>query len=144
MNLNDEMLFRRAEKVILSHELYLRDNMSRSVLDDYVHIPKNKLALIFREFTGMTFPNYINSLRLKRAAEILIEHPTHTIESVANDCGIPVAQTFYRLFRDKYGMTPTEYRRKQKTGINKLYRFFVCIYSHYYIYWSVIPSFLWR
>ena len=119
MNRNDEMLFRRAEKIILAHELYLRDNMSRSVLDDYVHIPKNKLALIFREFTGMTFPNYINSLRLKRAAEILIEHPTHTIESVANDCGIPVAQTFYRLFRDKYGMTPTEYRRKQKTGINK-------------------------
>lgn len=111
MNRTDEMLFKRAEKAILSHELYLRSDMSRGVLDKYVHIPKNKLADIFREFTGMTFPSYINSLRLRHAAEILLAHPTHTIESVAHDCGLPVAQTFYRLFKTEFGMTPNEYRK---------------------------------
>lgn len=108
----DEMLFKRAEKAILSHRLYLRDDMSRGMLDTFVHIPKNKFAPIFRKFTGMGFPRYINDLRLNYAVGILTERPEYTIEGVAQECGIPVTQTFYRLFMAKYGMTPSEYRRR--------------------------------
>ena len=112
MDETDEILFKRAEKAILSHELYLREDMSRGMLDKYVHIPKNKFAPIFRKYTGKGFPNYINSLRLEHAAKMLLENPKHTIESIANDCGIPVAQTFYRLFKAFYGVTPSAYRTK--------------------------------
>ncbi len=109
---SEEMLFKRAEKAILSHKLYLREDMSRKMLDRYVHIPKNRFAPIFRQFTGMGFPAYVNSLRLQHASKVLLERPKHTIESVAIDCGMPVAQTFYRLFKQKFGMTPAEYRIK--------------------------------
>lgn len=112
MSENDELLFKRAEKAILSHELYLREDMSRKLLDKYVHIPKNKFAPVFRKFTGKGFPRYINTLRLERATKLLIENPDYTIESIANDCGIPVTQTFYRLFMAHYGVTPTEYRKR--------------------------------
>ena len=86
---NDELLFKRAEKAILSHKLYLRE-----------------------DHTGMGFPRYINSLRMERASKMLIENPDFTIESIATDCGMPVAQTFYRLFMAQFGVTPTEYRRQ--------------------------------
>ena len=109
---NDEMLFKRAEKAIISHKLYLRDDMSRSMLDTFVHIPKNKFAPVFRKFSGMGFPRYINELRLNHAVKLLTEQPELTIEGVAQECGIPVTQTFYRLFMAKYGMTPAAYRRK--------------------------------
>lgn len=112
MNQTDEYLFKRAEKAIISHELYLREDMSRQLLDKYVHIPKNKFAPLFRHFTGKGFPSYINTLRLEHAAKLLLDNRKHTIESIASDCGIPVAQTFYRLFRTQYGMTPTQYRIK--------------------------------
>ncbi|MBO4660794.1 MAG: helix-turn-helix transcriptional regulator [Prevotella sp.] len=114
MKHNDEYLFRRAEKAIIGHELYLRADMSRSLLDKYVHLPKNKFASIFRQFTGKGFPGYINELRLERAAKLLRENHKHTIESIAHDCGIPVSQTFYRLFNEKYGMTPAQYRAKHQ------------------------------
>lgn len=52
----NEMLWKRAEKAILTHKLYLRADMSRRLLDRYVHIPKNKFAPLFREFTGVGFP----------------------------------------------------------------------------------------
>ena len=110
MNQTDKILFQRAEKAILSHELFLRDDMSRKLLDKHVHIPKNKFAPLFRQFSGKNFPGYINALRLEKAAKMLLEHPKHTIESIATDCGIPVAQTFYRLFRERFGVTPTQYR----------------------------------
>ena len=109
---NDELLFKRAEKAILSHKLYLREDMSRKLLDKYVHIPKNKFASVLRNHTGMGFPRYINSLRMERASKMLIENPDFTIESIATDCGMPVAQTFYRLFMAQFGVTPTEYRRQ--------------------------------
>jgi transcriptional regulator GlxA family with amidase domain len=112
MNGTDEVLFKRAQKAIVSHKLYLREVMSRKMLDKYVHIPKNKFADVFRKHTGFAFPQYINSLRLEVASKMLLEQPKHTIESIACDCGIPVAQTFYRIFREKYGMTPTAYRKK--------------------------------
>ena len=108
--MSDEVLFKRAEKVIKSHKLNLRSDMSRKLLDKYVHIPKNKFATVFREQSGFSFPSYINDMRLDHAASMLLSHPSHTIESVAIDCGLPIQQTFYRLFKAKFGMTPTEFR----------------------------------
>jgi AraC-like DNA-binding protein len=49
---------------------------------------------------------------MERASKMLIENPDFTIESIATDCGMPVAQTFYRLFMAQFGVTPTEYRRQ--------------------------------
>ena len=38
------------------------------------------------------------------------EKSNYTIEAIANECGVPIRQTFYRLFSKKFGMTPAEYR----------------------------------
>ena len=44
------------------------------------------------------------------AAKLLKEKPNYSIEAIAQECGVPVRQTFYRLFSKKYGMTPADYR----------------------------------
>ncbi|MDY6271344.1 MAG: AraC family transcriptional regulator [Prevotella sp.] len=112
MTSNDEILFKKVESVILKHKLYLRHDMSRTLLDSYVHIPKNKFAPLFRACSGKSFPDYINSLRLDYAAKLLVDYPKYKIEGIARDCGIPVTQTFYRLFLAKFGVTPKEYRNR--------------------------------
>lgn len=112
MKHTDELLFRKAEKAILTHKLFLKEDMSRGVLNRYVHIPKNKFAPLFRQFTGMGFPKYINSLRLAYAAEQLKQHPEYKIESIAHECGIPVTQTFYRLFKAEFGETPSSFKQR--------------------------------
>ena len=47
---------------------------------------------------------------MERAAKLLKEKPNYSIEAIAQECGVSVRQTFYRLFSKKYGMTPADYR----------------------------------
>mgnify|MGYP002861059616 CR=1 FL=1 len=112
MTQTDELLFKKAEKAILTNKLYLKEDMSRELVNTFVHIPKNKFAPIFRKFTGKSFPAYVNSLRMAHAAELLKQHPEYKIESIALECGITVAQTFYRLFKAEFGITPSAFKRQ--------------------------------
>ena len=65
---------------------------------------------VFDKYSQLTFSNYINNLRMERAAKLLKEKPNYSIEAIAQECGVPVRQTFYRQFSKKYGMTPANYR----------------------------------
>ncbi|MCD7899847.1 MAG: helix-turn-helix domain-containing protein [Bacteroides sp.] len=58
----------------------------------------------------------MNNLRLESAIKILKENPEISISEVAEKCAIPNISTFYRLFKDKYGMTPVEFRDASKNN----------------------------
>ena len=92
-------------------KLFLQANISREELINLVHIPKNKFASLFRQYAGTTFSVYMNNLRLMHAAELLKNQPNYTITAVAAECGMKES-TFYRLFVNKFGMTPMDYRCK--------------------------------
>ena len=59
-----------------------------------VRIPKNKFALLFKQYANTGFLQYINNLRLEYVAGMLKEHPEYAIEAIAGECGIPNKQTF--------------------------------------------------
>ena len=105
------MIFKKLENVIVSEKLFLKPKLSREEVMRIAYIPKNKFAAIFTKNAGMNFTKYVNELRLEYACQVLKEHPEYTIEGVAKECGIPVVQTFYRLFFEKFGQTPTKYRK---------------------------------
>lgn len=37
-------------------------------------------------------------------------HPDYTIEAISQECGMASVQTFYRVFGEQTGMSPSEYR----------------------------------
>lgn len=115
---NGQALFDKAEREIINHRLYLQPNFSRAELMKRVRIPKNKFALLFKQYANAGFLQYINNLRLEYAARMLKEHPEYAVEAIAGECGIPNKQTFYRLFLEQYGMTPAEYRMSKKRSVN--------------------------
>lgn len=116
---NGQALFDKAEREIINHRLYLQPNFSRAELMKRVRIPKNKFALLFKQYANAGFLQYINNLRLDYAARMLKEHPEYAVEAIAGESGIPNKQTFYRLFLEQYGMTPAEYRMSKKRSVNK-------------------------
>ena len=59
--------------------------------------------------TGKTPMEFINNLRLDEALKLL-DNTNLTIEAIASECGFNTVRTFYRQFRDRYHITPAEYR----------------------------------
>ncbi|GHV21332.1 hypothetical protein FACS1894174_04590 [Bacteroidia bacterium] len=73
-------------------------------------VSRTRLFETVKALTGKTLLDYINALRLDQARQML-ETTTATVETIAGDCGFFTVRTFYRLFRESYGMTPTQYRK---------------------------------
>ncbi|GHV56797.1 hypothetical protein FACS1894182_04100 [Bacteroidia bacterium] len=73
-------------------------------------VSRTRLFETVKALTGKTLQDYINSLRLDQARQML-ETTTATVETIATDCGFSTVRTFYRLFSESYGMTPAQYRK---------------------------------
>lgn len=71
------------------------------------------LSRVINEKTGMSFVNYLNSYRIEKALEILSDTDDDTpLKAIGPAVGFSSMSTFYKLFQEKVGMTPTKYRQK--------------------------------
>ena len=61
--------------------------------------------------SGKSLQEYVNFLRLEEARRMFDNHSELTIERIAEECGFNYYSTFYRLFRERYQITPSEYRK---------------------------------
>jgi len=66
-----------------------------------------------REMTGLSFPGYIRSLRIKKA-KTLLETGAMPIARVAQEVGFKSVSTFIQIFRKETGSTPSKYREEQR------------------------------
>jgi pentatricopeptide repeat protein len=107
----DRSIFEILDSKITKEKLYLNPSLSREDLVRFSGLNRNRLAKVINRNTGLSTIGYINKKRLEYAVEILMKHPKYKIAAVAEMCGIPNVPTFNRLFRTKFGMTPSEYKR---------------------------------
>lgn len=105
-----QQLFEHLDTLVSEQQLYLNPELSRNEVMRQAGIPRNQFAQVIQQHTGTNFAGYLNNLRLDHAVRLLQEHPDYTLATIAAECGIPNPQTFYRLFRQRFGMTPSEYR----------------------------------
>ena len=71
----------------------------------------NYLGLLFKEETGHNFSDYVISMRMEKARDLLTNTKLKIYE-IASQTGYQYLPYFSRQFKDTYGMTPLEYRRK--------------------------------
>ena len=112
----DSILFERMVCEIRNGELFRDPNFSRAEMLKMVPVPQNKFADLFIRFSGMSFNNYLQNLRLDYASELLIYHPDWSIDTVIKESGMS-RSTFYSSWTAKFGVKPEEFRKNgQKTG----------------------------
>lgn len=112
-------LFEELDYIVTHDRLYLNPDLSRDDLMRLICVNKNRIGKILQHHSNMNATGYINNKRLEYAVKLLKDAPNYTITAIAEQCGLPNVPTFNRLFRNKYGMTPTEYRNGLKKTDNK-------------------------
>ncbi|MFJ8919681.1 GlxA family transcriptional regulator [Streptomyces sp. NPDC102415] len=81
----------------------------------HAHIGDRQLTRIFKAELGMTPHAYVESARVE-VARGRLESTDATLERVAASCGFGTVDTLVRAFRRRLDTTPTEYRRRFRTG----------------------------
>lgn len=106
LKISSERLFSLFDSTVKEQQLYLKYQLQR---DDYaalMGVDRNRFASIIKEFTGDNLSSYLNDLRLNHSVTLFRTHPEMSINEVAEASAIPSMSTFYRVFKNKYGMSP--------------------------------------
>ena len=115
----NRLLFEELDGIVTREQLFLKSDLSRDDLMQLIHVNKNRLGKILQQHQEQNVTSYINNKRLDYAAKLLKEDSNRTVVVIAGLCGLPNIPTFNRLFRSKFGMTPSEYKNGMKVADNK-------------------------
>ena len=111
VNNADSELFEHIDTTIRSERLYANIGLQRQDICDHFNINRHTLNDLLAEFAGgLSFPQYVNNLRLEEALRLLRDEPDKTISVIATEVGFSSAN-LREQFKRKYGMTPAEYRQ---------------------------------
>lgn len=75
------------------------------------HLNATYLSRVFKKEMGVNLNDYINRLRLERAAVLLLD-TSLSMESIAESVGYGSAKYFFKRFKDHFGMTPSTYKQE--------------------------------
>jgi signal transduction histidine kinase/DNA-binding response OmpR family regulator/Tfp pilus assembly protein PilF len=73
---------------------------------------ESQLRRKLQELTGKNVPAYVTQLRMEKAMRLLREERDMLIGDIADQCGFQDVAYFSRVFRQQYGMTPTQARNR--------------------------------
>lgn len=108
----DEIILRAAMRMIGEQ---LAELPSLELLATSVGTHDKKLSAIFRQHLGMTVFAWIREERLRRSRELLAETGL-TMQDIAASIGFRSACNFTTAFRERSGVTPSQYRQGLHAG----------------------------
>jgi AraC-like DNA-binding protein len=88
---------------------YADTNLNAAELAVMLKITPSTLSRIFNEHMQKSIPEYINSLRMEKAAEWLRNSKLSNRE-IMSRIGMENESYFYKVFKNQYGQNPSEYR----------------------------------
>lgn len=100
---------------------FVNDNYNRSIT--LKEIAKSEdlnyfyLSHFIKSKLGVSFQEYLNTLRLNVAARLLT-NTDQTVIEISNNNGFPSVSSLNSLFKEKFEMTPSEYRNNSRKQLN--------------------------
>lgn len=104
---------RKAKKYIEEH--YADENLNLCEVAHHVNLSVSYFSVIFKREEGESFSEYLTRLRLEKAQELLLFSDYRSYE-IAIMVGYANATYFSTMFKRKYGVSPTDFRKLKQTG----------------------------
>ena len=107
---SDSDVIERLKKYMMDERPFLNPALQRKDMAQYLQINERVLASLIRETFDQSVLEYITSYRLEYACHLLSANESLPLKDIAQQCGFGTLRTFQRLFHDRYGMPPSQYR----------------------------------
>lgn len=99
-------------KTALSYIRYnFKEEITLAHISSLVHVTPNHFCKYFHKKIGTSFQEYLLNLRLEYAKNLIIS-TENSVSDISSESGFNTPHYFSRVFKAKYGMSPTEYRNK--------------------------------
>ena len=93
---------------------YVQQGLTIKELSKILHTNRTYLSAYIKTTYKMTFREWITSLRLEYAKNILKEHPEINIQKLAESSGFLSQSNFIKLFSEKEGCTPAKWKKSNR------------------------------
>lgn len=100
----------RINRVIDYIESHINEELSLHEIADVAHFSPFHFHRIFGAMVGETLNQFIQRLRIERAANQLVNNPRKSITAIAFDCGFAGSASFSRSFKQHFQMSPSRWR----------------------------------
>ena len=109
-------LFAALKELMANETILEQTEIDRKSIAERLNTNEKYLFDSVKEHTGLSFSEYINNMRLNLAKELLLNKSNYTVEDIAIRAGFGSGRTFYRRFREKYNLSPIEFRKAASEG----------------------------
>lgn len=90
---------------------YMTAELNLETVANKLYISSSYLSHLFKRETGENFIDYLKNFRLKKSCELL-KNTNLRIAQICNRVGYESTSYFCTLFKNTYGITPTQYRER--------------------------------
>ena len=116
--MTDEELFLYISDLIRKEQLYLNPMLDRQSLIKFLDVSAHRIGAAFSKGSEFgSLPGFVRSLRLEHACNLLATRPDLSVKAVGVASGFSNNSTFCSDFKSRYGITPSEYRKKKPSDI---------------------------
>lgn len=104
-------LYFELKKLVETEKLYLNSSLTLKDIADRLNTNTKYLSQVINHHIGSNFQTFINGYRIEEVKEKILDnkYSNLTLFGIALQCGFKNKSTFYKVFRDKTGMTPKAY-----------------------------------
>ena len=114
INLKNEKKDRKIIEDIKRYvEKHIESKLTLKDVADHFSFSPNYLGYLFKEATNENFSDFLIKVRMERACQYLLD-PQMKIYEICDRVGYKNILYFNRQFKDYYGTTPTDYRKRNK------------------------------
>ena len=91
---------------------YRDSTVNMLTLSRTLGISKDNLSAFFDQCMNSTFRIWLSEIRFNAAKRMMLDYPDYSNDIISAECGFSARTYLYRIFKEKEGCTPTEWRNK--------------------------------
>ncbi|MCV2368110.1 helix-turn-helix domain-containing protein [Roseateles oligotrophus] len=109
-------LSEQLQQLVELHKPHQDEEMSLAKLAALLGVSSHQLSELLNLHLGSSFYDYLNELRYQEALQMLEsqDQATLTVADIAYRAGFNNRNSFYKVFKDKTGVAPAEYRKSKR------------------------------